>query len=108
MWASSDDIGREAIARLLSGEDFCPANSRERNLDAPAPGVLMLAFALPTQVKEATCRWPMSKRATENRGTCFVPPDIESEIEISRVARRRKTWVDSAFCVLHAEAHRLV
>jgi hypothetical protein len=108
MWAPSNDIGREAVARLLSSADFSPANSRERNFDAPAPRVFMLAFAPPTQIKEATCRRPMSERAAENRGTCFVPSDIESEIEIARFARRRKTWVNSAFCVLHSEAHRLV
>jgi hypothetical protein len=54
VWASPDDIGREAFAGLLSSADFSPANSRERNFNAPTPRVFMLSFALPTHVKEAT------------------------------------------------------
>jgi hypothetical protein len=50
----------------------------------------------------------MGERTAENRLTCFVPSEIETEIEIACVAWRRKTWVNRAFCVLHSEAHRLV
>jgi hypothetical protein len=108
MRASSNDIGGEAIAALLSGTDFSPANSRERNFDPPAPRVLMLAFSLPTQIQEASGRWPVGERTAENRRTYFVSFDIEREIEGACIPRFCEAGMYSAFCVLHPETHGLV
>jgi hypothetical protein len=108
VWASSDDVGGDAFAGPLDSADFGPTNPHERDFDAPTPWVFVLAFTLPTQVKEAACRWPVGERAAENGRACFVPSDIESEIEIACLTRLDKTWVNPASRVLHSEAHRFV
>jgi hypothetical protein len=84
MGAAADDIGDKAFARLLSRADVGPAYPQERDFDAPAPGVRMVALALPAQIEKATCGRPMGKSAPEDRLTRFALRDFESKIEIPR------------------------
>jgi hypothetical protein len=102
MRPAADNIGGKSLAGLFGGADFGPIDSSEGDFDAPAPRVFLHALALPAEIEEATCGWPVRKRAREQLASVILL-DLQDEVESLDLPGLNTPGRDLAFRILQAE-----
>ena len=103
MRPAADDIGGKSLAGLFGGADFGPIDPSEGDFDAPAPRVFLYALTLPAEIEEATCGWPVRKRAHEHWLASVILLDLQDEVESLDLPGLNTPGRDLAFRIPQAE-----